>query len=83
MASFQDRQKMMGNQHQKNLKIILSMEQNELAHWLANLPDDEIEYVEWLVEEVDIALENMVIEQTGLTDARDVIKKYTISGKVD
>jgi len=68
----------MRNQHQKNLKIILSMEQNELAHWLANLPDDEIEYVEWLVEEVDIALENMVIEQSGLTDARDVIKKYTL-----
>jgi len=77
MASFRDRQKMR-NQHQKNLKIILSMEQNELAHWLANLPDDEIEYVEWLVEEVDIALENMVIEQSGLTDARDVIKKYTL-----
>jgi hypothetical protein len=54
------------------------MEHNELAHWLANLPDDEIEYVEWLVEEVDIALENMVMEQTGLTDARDVIKKYTL-----
>jgi G3E family GTPase len=54
------------------------MEQNELAHWLANLPDDEIEYVEWLVEEVDIALENMVIEQSGLTDARDVIKKFTL-----
>lgn len=68
----------MRNQHQKNLKIILSMEQNELAHWLANLPDDEIEYVEWLVEEVDIALENMVIEQSGLTDARDVIKKFTL-----
>ena len=73
----------MRNQHQKNLKIILSMEQQELAHWLANLPDDEIEYVEWLVEEVDIALENMVIEQSGLRDARDIIKKYTISGKVD
>lgn len=78
MASFQDRQKMR-NQHQKNLKIILSMEQNELAHWLANLPDDEIEYVEWLVEEVDIALENMIIEQSGLTDARDVIKKFTLT----
>lgn len=59
------------------------MEQQELAHWLANLPDDEIEYVEWLVEEVDIALENMVMEQSGLRDARDIIKKYTISGKVD
>jgi len=69
----------MRNQHQKNLKIILSMEQNELAHWLANLPDDEIEYVEWLVEEVDIALENMIIEQSGLTDARDVIKKFTLT----
>jgi hypothetical protein len=55
------------------------MEQNELAHWLANLPDDEIEYVEWLVEEVDIALENMVMEQSGLTDARDVIKKFTLT----
>jgi len=78
MASFQDRQKMR-NQHQKNLRVILSMEQNELAHWLANLPDDEIEYVEWLVEEVDIALENMIIEQSGLTDARDVIKKFTLT----
>ena len=73
----------MGNQHQKNLKIILSMEQQELAHWLANLPDDEIEYVEWLVEEVDIALENMIIEQSGLDTARDIIKKYTLHGKVD
>lgn len=72
----------MGNQHQKNLKIILSMEQQELAHWLANLPDDEIEYVEWLVEEVDIALENMIIEQQGLTDAKDIIKKYTLSGSI-
>lgn len=73
----------MRKQHQKNLKIILSMEQQELAHWLANLPDDEIEYVEWLLEEVDIALENMVIDQTDLRDAREIIKKYTISGKVD
>lgn len=58
------------------------MEQQELAHWLANLPDDEIEYVEWLVEEVDIALENMIIEQSGLDTARDVIKKYTLSGDI-
>jgi len=82
MALFQDRKKM-GNQHQKNLKVILSMEQNKLAHWLANLPDDQIEYVEWLVEEVDIALENMIIEQSGLEAARDVIKKYTLNKKVD
>ncbi len=82
MASSHDRRKMR-NQHQKNLKIILSLEQQELAHWLAHLPDDEIDYVEWLLEEVDIALENMVIDQVGLEDAKEIIKKYTISGKVD
>ena len=73
----------MRNQHQKNLKIILSMEQQELAGWLANLPDDEIEYVEWLVEEVDIALENIIIEQEGFDNAKEITKKFTLSGKVD
>lgn len=82
MASSNDRLKMR-KQHQKNLKIILSLEQQELAHWLAHLPDDEIDYVEWLLEEVDIALENMVIEQVGLEEAKEIIKRYTISGEVD
>lgn len=59
------------------------MEQQELAGWLANLPDDEIEYVEWLVEEVDIALENIIIEQEGFDNAKEIIKKFTLSGKVD
>jgi hypothetical protein len=54
------------------------MEQEELAHWLANLPDDEIEYVEWLVEEVESSLDNMILEQVGLDEAREVIKKYTL-----
>ena len=64
--------------HQKNLKVILSMEQKELAQWLADLPDDKIEYVEWLVDEVELALENMVLEQTGYEDAKEVIKKFTV-----
>ena len=68
----------MRKQHQKNLKVILSMEQYLLASWLAELPDSEIEYVEWLLEEVDIALENMILEQTGFEEAKEVIKKYTI-----
>jgi hypothetical protein len=54
------------------------MEHQELAHWLANLPDDEIEYVEWLLEEVDIALENIILEQNGLHEAKEVIKKFTL-----
>jgi hypothetical protein len=53
------------------------MEQEELAHWLARLPDDEIEYVEWLIEEVESALDNIVLEQSGLEDAQKVLEKFT------
>lgn len=49
------------------------MEQMELAGWLANLPDEEILYVEWLIEEVETALDDMVLENSGLLDAAEVI----------
>ena len=68
----------MRTQHQKNLKVILSLEQKELAHWLAHLPDDEIEYIEWLVEEVETALDNMILEQHGLLEAEELLKKFTL-----
>jgi hypothetical protein len=54
------------------------MEQRELANWLANLPEDEIEYVEWLVEEVEIALDNMIIDQHGLDQAEELLKQFTL-----
>lgn len=69
---------MMEKQHQKNLKVILSMDQDELASWLVNLPDHEIEYVEWLVEEVESSLDEMMLDHTGLDEANDVIQKYTL-----
>jgi hypothetical protein len=53
------------------------MEQRELANWLANLPEDEIEYVEWLVEEVEIALD-MIIDQHGLDQAEELLKQFTL-----
>ena len=63
----------MGNQHQKNLKVILSMEQVELAQWLADLPENEIEYVEWLVEEVESALDDIELQMHGLDEANKII----------
>jgi hypothetical protein len=63
----------MGNPHQKNLKVILSMEQEELAVWLARLPDHEITYVEWLLDEVETALDDMILNHTGLDEANAVI----------
>lgn len=71
----------MRTRHQKNLKVILSMEQEELASWLANLPDNEIEYVEWLIEEVETALDDILLDQTGLEDAQRVLQKFTKSNE--
>ena len=56
------------------------MEQRELAHWLANLPDNEIEYIEWLVEEVEYALDRIILDHNGLQEAQEVIKKFTKNG---
>jgi hypothetical protein len=55
------------------------MEQAELAHWLANLPDEEIEYVEWLVGEVEFALDRIILEHSGLEEAREIINKFTVN----
>lgn len=63
----------MGNYHQKNLKVILSMDQDELAVWLARLPDNEIKYVEWLLDEVETALDDIILMNTGLVEANEVI----------
>jgi hypothetical protein len=57
------------------------MEQEELAHWLANLPDNEIEYVEWLVEEVETALDKMLLEQSGLEAAQKILQKFMKSNE--
>lgn len=73
----------MRNQHQKNLKIILSMEQKELQTWMEQLPADHIDYVRWLLEEVEIGLENIILERTEYKEAKEIIKKFTIDGKVD
>ena len=78
MSLEERRRKMMEKQHQKNLKVILSMDQDELASWLANLQDHEIEYVEWLVEEVESSLDEMMLEHVGLEEANDLIQKYTL-----
>ncbi len=63
--------------HQKNLKFVLSMEDEEFKQWVGNLPDDALDYLEWLVEETEYVLDDIVLEATGYVEAQEVIKKYT------
>ena len=65
----------MGNQHQKNLKVILSKPQRELAEWLANLPDNEINYIDWLLDEAETALDEILLDAVGLEEANAIIKE--------
>lgn len=68
---------------QKNLKVDLSDAQKRLAEWLDNLPDEEIERIEWIIEEIDFIVDCMELDQTGLREARDVLSKYTLAAAPD
>lgn len=63
---------------QKNLKVNLSDSQKRIAEWLDNLPDQEIERIEWLIEEIDYIIDCMQLQQSGLREARHIISKFTL-----
>lgn len=62
--------------HQKNLKFVLSMEDEEFEHWVGSLPDDALEYLEWLVDEVEYIVDDILLEATGYEEAHEVIKYF-------
>ena len=66
---------------QKNLKVNLSETQKRFAEWLDNLPDQEIDRIEWLIEEIDFIIDCMQLEHSGLKEARDVISRFTLTCK--
>lgn len=65
--------------HQKNLKFILSLGNEEFTEWIATLPDPALVYLEWLVDEVEAKLDDIAMDASGLEEANQVIKKYTLS----
>lgn len=66
-------------QHQKNLKFILSLGNEEFTEWVATLPAPALVYLEWLVDEVEDKLDDIYMESSGFEEAAEVIKKYTLS----
>jgi hypothetical protein len=64
-------------QHQKNLKFILSLGNDEFTEWAATLPQPALVYLEWLIDEVEEKLDDIYMDSCGLEEATQVIKKYT------
>lgn len=67
--------------HEKNLKSILRKSQEEFSKWVEHLTDEELAYVEWLLEKAEFTLDEILLEQSGLEDARKALEKFT-SGPV-
>ena len=61
--------------HEKNLKTILRKDQQEFANWVEHLTDEELAYVEWLLEKAEDTLDTILMEQSGLEDAQKIIDK--------
>jgi hypothetical protein len=62
---------------QKNLEVNLSSTQEEIARWLADLPEQEVEKLDWLIEEIDYIIDSMEIQQSGLAEAKHVLSSFT------
>lgn len=63
--------------HEKNLKAILRKDQEEFAKWVECRADEELDYVEWLLEKTEDTLDVILIEQYGLDDARNILERFT------
>jgi hypothetical protein len=63
------------DEHEKNLKRILRIKPEEFSKWVASLTDEELIYVEWLLEKAETSLDQILIEQSGLFDARVLLEK--------
>ena len=64
--------------HQKNLKFILSLDDEEFSEWVGTLPDKAIDYLEWLIDETEHELDEIALEISELKEAQEVVLKYTL-----
>jgi hypothetical protein len=62
-------------QHQQTLEYILKQTPKEFEEWLACLTSEEMTYVEWLCEKAEEALDELILEKSGLTEATREITK--------
>ena len=66
---------MQAQHHEKNLKVILCKTNEEFSQWVGHLTDEEMTYVEWLLNRAENSLDNLLMEQSNLKESRDLIEK--------
>ena len=61
--------------HEKTLKSILRKSPKEFRSWVVTLSDEELTYVEWLLDKADSTIDEILIEQSGLIEAKTTINQ--------
>ena len=61
-------------QHEQSLKLILQKNKPEFTRWLESLSEEELSYVEWLLQKADDTLDELLLEKYDLVEANNVIK---------
>jgi len=62
-------------QHEQTLKDILSKDAQQFVKWVDNLSEEEIDYVTWLLDKANDALDELLLEKFGLVEAHQVIEE--------
>ena len=62
-------------QHEQALKDILAKNSQEFVRWVAGLSEEEIDYVMWLLDKANDALDELLLEKFGMVEAQQVIQR--------
>lgn len=68
-------QKSVEDKDQNNFEFLLSMGEEELKLWLADLPEEYLTYVEWLLTRVEFQLDKFLMVRSQYNEANEVIKR--------
>ncbi len=61
--------------HEKTLKSILRKSPQAFKEWVVALSDEELTYVEWLLSKAESTIDQILLTQSDLREARDLIEK--------
>lgn len=61
--------------YEKTLKSILRKNSREFKTWLDSLADEELTYIEWLLDKADCMVDDILLGQSAMRDAKAIIEK--------
>ena len=61
--------------HEKTLKSILRKSPQAFKEWVVTLSDEELTYIEWLLGKAEFTIDEILLSQSELGEAKELIEK--------